>query len=402
MVDTLIMMDDDSSTALLTVPAPVRAPTRCPEFGRIAPRVPDTKLSSREPDWICRGHIPGLDGLRAFAVLMVLAVHSCQTQGFPDVPLLKSLAYQGAIGVDVFFVISGFLITTLLAREMERHGQVNLQRFYLRRFLRIIPAYVTVLAVVAICQVAGRFHLETRDWVGALTYTTNFYYHPSWELGHTWSLAVEEHFYLMWPAILFVAGFAGGWRAVISCIVGCWLLRCGIALVLPRFVSTADIGYYSAMAENWTFTRLDTISMGCLLALASRSEFWRSWLDWLTRPAWMVVWLAAIGVSLQLGRSGKFHLCVSYSLEAVCIALLIWGSLRSDGFLRRVLCNPVLTTIGVGSYSIYLWQQLFVHPRLDGWIHQYPQNVVLAMGMAWFSFWVIERPFNQLKDRVAA
>lgn len=357
-------------------------------------------VPSPAPDWLDRGQIPGLDGLRAVAVILVLLVHSEQTPGFPA--WLRPLAYEGHLGVDVFFVISGFLITTLLAREIDRRGKTDLKRFYLRRFLRIVPAYAALLAVVAVSQYAGYVRLQSRDWIGALTYTSNFLYHPSWELGHTWSLAVEEHFYLVWPAVLFVAGFAGGWRAAIGCIVGCCALRCFIALLLPRFISPSDASYYAAFCENWTFTRLDTISMGCVLALASRSDAWRDLLDRITRPAWLLLWLATIVASLQLGRSGKFHLCASYSLEALCIAMLIWGCLRSDGFLRRILSNPLLTTIGVGSYSIYLWQQLFIHPRLDGWIHQFPQNVVLAMGMAWFSFWVIERPFNQLKDRMAA
>jgi peptidoglycan/LPS O-acetylase OafA/YrhL len=230
----------------------------------------------------------------------------------------------------------------------------------------------------------------------------NFLYHPCWELGHTWSLAVEEHFYLVWPAVLFVAGTAGGWRAAAGCIVGCWLLRCVIALVLPKLVSPAEASYYAAVSENWTITRLDTISMGCLLALASRSDSWRGWLDRIARPAGLLTCLAGICISLQLGKSGKFHACVSYSLEAVCIAILIWGCVRSNGLLRRVLANPLLVTMGIGSYSLYLWQQLFIHPRMDGWINAFPQNVALAMGMAWFSFWVIERPFNRMKDRLAA
>ena len=354
------------------------------------------------PAWLDRGQIPGLDGLRAVAVLLVLLVHSVQTAGFPEWSVLRSVARHGHIGVDVFFVISGFLITTLLARELNRRGHVDLKRFYVRRFLRIMPAYFGVLITVAICQRLGKFQLESRDWIGALTYTSNFLDHPSWELGHTWSLSVEEHFYLLWPFVLFAGGVAGGWRVAIGCIVGCWLTRCVVAIVLPRLVSPADASYYASMAELWTFTRLDTISMGCLLALVCRSASGRVWLDRLSRPTLLCAYFVVICTSLKLDTSTKYHLCVAYSLHAVCIALLMWGLIRSEGFIRRVLSNRLLTTIGLGSYSIYLWQQLFIHPRQTGWMHAFPQNVFLALAAALVSYWVIERPINRLKDRVAA
>ncbi len=364
---------------------------------------PSSVSESSVPDWLDRGQIPGLDGFRAIAVILVLMCHCVNTRGFPQWPLLRTIADHGKLGVDIFFVISGFLITTLLARELERRGRVNLKRFFVRRSLRIIPAYGALLAVVAICQYAGKLHLESRDWIAALTYTTNAIHNPSWDLGHTWSLAVEEHFYLLWPVALFAGGLAGGWRMALGCIASCWCVRCFIALILPRFVSAADALYYASMSENWTITRLDTISMGCLLALACRSDDWRRWLDRITRPRLLVLYFAMICASLAVGKdSTKFHLCVSYTLNAACVALLMWGMIRSEGVARRVFANPILTTIGVGSYSIYLWQQMFIHPLQIGWIHRFPQNIVLAFAAASLSYWIVERPLNRLKDRIAA
>lgn len=384
------------STALLESPALTPPPSRLPRT-RIN-RAPEP--SCEAPDWLDRGQIPGLDGLRAIAVTWVVLVHSERTAGFPD--WLRVVSHHGHLGVDIFFVISGFLITTLLIRELERHGRINLRRFYIRRFLRIIPAYCALLAAVAISQSVGRIHVPARDWIAALTYTTNWLYHPTWELGHTWSLAVEEHFYLIWPFVLFATGVVGGWRAALTCIIGSWILRCFISLALPRIIGPVDASYYSALAENWTITRLDTISCGCLLALASRHDNLRSWLDRNTTPAHLVAYLATLCVSLAMGASGKLHLCVCYSLDAFCISMLVWGMIRSKGVARKVLANPILTTIGVGSYSIYLWQQMFIHPDLSGWIHSFPQNACFALGAAWLSFWIIERPFNRMKDRLAA
>ena len=392
------MIDDTSTTALLTPPTRSR---------REAVTKTVRQVAVAEPAWIRRGHIPGLDGLRAIAVLMVLMAHAYQTVGFPDWPLLKSVCRHGAMGVDIFFVISGFLITTLLAREIEREGQIQLKKFYLRRSLRIIPAYICLMLVVAICQQVGYFELQSRDWISAATYTTNFSYHPSWELGHCWSLSVEEHFYLLWPFVLYAGGIAWGWRVGLFWLVACWSVRVAIALGISKQMFPADSvwsdqSWCAAMAENWTFTRLDTITLGSLLALCCRSVQGRAWLNRWTTPKLLWLYFATFCVSIGLSYSSKYNLCVAYTLNSVCIALLMWGLIQSQGIAIRVLSNPVLKVIGLGSYSIYLWQQLFIHPRHAGWIHEFPQNVALAMGVAFLSFWLVERPMNRLKDRVAA
>lgn len=391
-------MNSDTSTLL----EPVEACDPVHKRESLGASRPEISRVREAPDWLDRGQIPALNGMRAIAVSFVLLVHSLRAPGFFTSPTLRHFISHGHIGVDIFFVISGFLITTLLVREYERHGRIDLKRFYVRRSLRIIPAYCAFLLVMAICQYAGEFRIPSRDWIAALTYTTNFLYHPSWELGHTWSLSVEEHFYLIWPVVLFSAGAVGGWRMAWGCVAVCWFLRCVISLVLPLVMAPADASYFSALAENSTFTRLDTISMGCLLALACRSDYWRGWLDSLTRPPLMALYALTIFASLELGASAKFHLCVFYTLSGFCIALLVWGLVRNDGLLRRSLDNPVLTTIGIGSYSIYLWQQLFIHPSQPGWIHAFPQNIVLVLGVAFLSYRFVEIPMNRLKDRVTA
>ena len=383
-------MNDDSQLLLLEEPQVkpvVRRPVRI--------------RSSLPPEWLARGQIPGLDGLRGIAILLVLLAHSARTAGFPESSALHSVVRHGHLGVDLFFVISGFLITTLLAREQERSGTINLRRFYTRRMLRIMPAATALIGVVALLQVFGWAHLEFRDWCGALTYTTNILYHPAWELGHIWSLAIEEHFYLMWPFALSVLGFAAGWKVPPVCLVGCWLIRCGIALLVPHFVSSADATYYASMAETWTFTRLDTISMGCLVALSARTVTGRAWLDRLTSPPLMAAYFLILCATLQIS-SAKFTLCVAYSVQAATIGLLLWGLIRRAAVCRHLLSHRLLTSVGLASYSIYLWQQLFLHPGQAGWIYAFPQNAVLALGAAALSFWLIERPFNQFKDRIAA
>lgn len=161
------------------------------------------------PDWVEKGRIPCLDGLRAISILLVLGFHASGTEGFPSSEWLRSLLRHGGVGVDVFFVISGFLITLLLFREQDRTGRISLCKFYIRRSLRILPAMFAYLAFVALLQAMGIASLSTIDWVVALTYTANFhgtFSHSAQPIEHLWSLSVEEHFYLIWPPILVLLG----------------------------------------------------------------------------------------------------------------------------------------------------------------------------------------------------
>ena len=121
----------------------------------------------------------------------------------------------------------------------------------------------------------------------------------------------------------------------------------------------------------------------------------------MTQPKLLWIYFVTLIVSITLTQSSKFTLCIAYTLNALLIALLMWGLIQSKGFATKILANPVLRVIGLGSYSIYLWQQLFIHPRHAGWIHEFPQNIFFALGAAFLSYWLIERPINQLKDRVA-
>jgi peptidoglycan/LPS O-acetylase OafA/YrhL len=247
-----------------------------------------------------RGRIPSLDGLRAVAVLLVLVAHGCQTAGFPKIPWIQWFGVRCAFGVEVFFVISGFLITSLLLRERQRSGRIDVKGFYVRRTLRILPAYACYLAVIWVMWMAGGATLGRRDWIAACTYTMNFLSHPAWEVGHTWSLSIEEHFYLIWPVAMLI-GSAFALRAGVFFAVGCFVLRWVVMFVAPK---------YTPMAELWTFTRLDTISFGCLLALLTWHAPWRSALDRLCAIRWIVpagvfgLLVSVFGLSVSALRGG--------------------------------------------------------------------------------------------------
>ncbi len=339
-----------------------------------------------KPDWIGRARIPSLDGLRAVAVVLVLLNHACLTKDFPDIPLLHGIGKAGAIGVEVFFVLSGFLITTLMLREQDRTGELNLTVFYWRRLLRVAPAYVTLLLAVVAMQLLDASHLAPRDWFAAITMTINFVHRPAWELGHVWSLSIEEHFYLLWPLAFVMTPRKWHVAQLAICIAFCFVARWIVLLAFPE---------WTPMSENWTFTRLDTIALGCLLAFGARQRACRDRLDRMT--AWWPAILLVLVVSLAASRlSAKWTVGIAFLLNGVCIALLVWTAARSS---PKWLNGRAISTIGVGSYSLYLWQQLFLNPLRESWVTAYPQNLVLTALAALASYWIVETPFLRLKDR---
>lgn len=340
-------------------------------------------------EWLARGRIPALDGLRAIAVLLVLFSHVYLTRGFPLGRLPHLVDRLGNLGVDVFFVLSGFLITTLLCRERERSQRISLRAFYLRRVLRIVPAYLVFLLFVGGLAVAGRAEISRGDWLAAGTYTMNFRAHPAWEVGHIWSLSIEEHFYLLWPPLFALLPR----RAAI--------LGLSVVLLLEPLLRIALVVLAPARAmeiELWTFTRLDPIAAGCLLALVSRSVAGFAGLNRAARlwPVAATVLAVAIGGSLL---SGKFDVGVAPTLIAVAVALLIWAAIRQE---PRWLETRAVVAIGLGSYSLYLWQEVFLNPRRFDWWNRFPQNVALVAVFAALSYRMIEQPFIRIKQRQAA
>src|SRR5438094_9463231 len=199
----------------------------------------DSLRDPTEPTWLAAGRIPSLDGWRAVAVLLVLCVQA--KRYVHDSPLFTGLLGKcGFIGVQVFFVISGFLLTTLLLREKDRTGGVSLRQFYYRRMLRILLAYALYLLVLLVLQNHGLTYspVNGRQWAAALTYTVNFL--PGTipgEISHLWSLSVEEHFYLLWPVLLAVCGLAASRRLAWGCVAVCLIARWLALVTLPPEVS---------------------------------------------------------------------------------------------------------------------------------------------------------------------
>jgi peptidoglycan/LPS O-acetylase OafA/YrhL len=342
-------------------------------------------------DGVVRGRrIPSLDGLRAIAIGLVLLEHLRGTAGFPSIPALDCIEI-GKLGVRIFFVISGFLITSLLLRESQMTGSIDLRAFYVRRVLRIFPAFYIYVTVVALLDTAGGSNLvATRagDYLAAITYTANYHRDHGWTLGHIWSLSVEEQFYLVWPAIVMLAGRT-------------WSLRLAVftlALAPALRFALGHLGQPAAGIGERFETICDAIATGCVLAgLRGRLDASAAYRRWLRSPAWLlapalVAVVATVGVSV-----------VGQTLLDLGIAISIDRVVRiSDDRIGRILNGRTLVFIGTLSYSLYLWQQLFLARWLPGTVHAFPWNLGCAFVAAYLSYTVVEKPILEMRSLLRA
>ena len=332
--------------------------------------------------------IPSLDGLRAISITAVIAGHLVGTRNFPAgaTPVLAAPQLNIAfLGVRVFFVISGFLITGLLCGELERHGRISLGRFYLRRTLRIVPAYLVYVGVVASLVGMGRVVVAPHDFAYALTYTMNYARSRGWALGHLWSLALEEQFYLLWPATLVFVGRRWGARVALA-----------VVCIVP-FVRAA------AMVRNQpvlTFgTMSDALAVGCLAQLWGARILARRSGRVLIGAGWAgpLLLLVALIVAANNRRTG--WLTLDALTNIACGMFVLHCVYHPTTLLGRVLNMRALVTVGALSYSLYLWQELFVDRDSASWVHAFPINVVFAVFAALASYYLVEQPFLRLRHR---
>jgi peptidoglycan/LPS O-acetylase OafA/YrhL len=351
------------------------------------------------------GRFPSLDGLRAISVMLVLIDHSAFTFGFPAVLLtFYHPIYVGYLGVRVFFVISGFIISTLLIQEYQERGFISLSAFYKRRILRIVPAfYCYILFIFIMGCVNPSLKYPWWIYVAALTFTTHFWTHwsgfvgnPGLFLGHAWSLSAEEQFYLLWPACLVFFGPASRLLRPLVAAVICFALFFRVVFI------HYCIQWLPIITTQLFVTNVDSIMFGCLLALAFKSQPNQLLTYFNIQPALMRLAAAAIIVLPFLFRD-KINFIIGPTLQSPAIAYLIGSYIMVPSGLGYSILNlPWLAFMGRLSYSIYIWQQFFLasrHTEKLYWFQMFPQNLLFLCLAALFSFYVIERPFLKIKTR---
>ena len=355
--------------------------------------------------------IPGLDGLRGIAVILVIAAHLqlfhqvgdvLRTHGVHLLPDLFAID-PGDFGVSVFFIISGFLITTLLLKELDS-SRIRLWDFYLRRFFRIFPPYYVYLACIALLSFwhVARFSLGT--WLSAVTYSSNYYpyklSHPEssgWLLGHTWSLSLEEQFYCFWPACLSLLKQARSLVLGIALLVLAPLAR---VATLHFFPGT----HFDDQIYRMFHTRIDTIMAGCVLALASAQPTLRARLDRATSWRWSApaAFIMLICNLIAGVHSDTYRLSFGLSVECLFLAFLIYCCTRnvSRGF-DRIINGPALRHLGVISYSLYLWQQLYTGPVNPFGRHRAIIPILVASFIsAEISYHLVEKTSHVWRDKM--
>lgn len=335
------------------------------------------------------GRIPSLDGLRAISILLVILGHSSDSQNAPR--FLSYFSHFGNLGVRCFFVISGFLITSLLLKELDKTGSLSMRGFYARRALRIFPPSLFYIGIIAVCSWLGLLTLKSGDLLHALTYTINYRYNPAHWLRHLWSLSVEEQFYFLWPGLLWLAGSRNGAKTA------WWVVITGpvVRAIMWFYFHASD----SAMTKHFEAVA-DTLATGCLLSMnynrLGASEMYRRFQS--SRFFWVVaLGMVVGGNALYMASQATFYV-VGQSITNLGTALCIdWCIRNCDGVLGRALNWRPLVYIGTLSYSLYLWQNAFLNPDWEAWPAKLPINLALAFGMAMGSYHLVEKPFLRLK-----
>jgi peptidoglycan/LPS O-acetylase OafA/YrhL len=356
-----------------------------------------------------KSHLPSLDGLRAFSILLVIVAHVLGVFGCGN----EYSGYFGDLGVSIFFVISGLLITWLMIRERDATGSFSLSNFYIRRCLRILPVFWLLILTVSALKSAQLISIGWLDILRALTFTHNYpisMRHPqgvdyAWWLHHTWSLSLEEQFYLIWPSL-----FAFMPRRLAPRLAVTLALSGPILRILDYYLFPSFRGYVPGAFQ----TRIDILMAGCAAAFLLESPVWRQRIGKLR--VWPILAVASFFLLLAepiLGIHFATHPFVRTAtrtffptIEAAAIALTLLVLVAGRrGVVFTVMNLRAAQHIGTLSYSLYIWQQLFLVPRIGtiaiGALWHWPVliRLLLLYLVAFCSFNFLERPLLKLRSR---
>lgn len=346
--------------------------------------------------------IPSLDGLRAFSFLLVFLGHA----GLPFLPV----AIPAGFGVTVFFFLSGYLITTLLRLEVEQSGKISFKHFYLRRVLRIWPPFYLVLAIACVLTLSGALGGELE---GASVAAQALHYSNYWQIAHTargmppgtvvyWSLAVEEHFYLVFPALysfLVRAKLSGKEQRTV------FFALCAATLAW-RVVLIRCLGASFERTYLATDTRFDSMLFGCGLAVYGNPALDLPSKD---RPTRSDLGFLAAGLALLFAsftfRNELFRETLRYTTQGLGLYPVFITAIRFPHWgPNRILNLRFVKYVGTISYSLYLVHHMVLivverralRPEIGG-----PLALLCAIAISSLIWLLVERPFAALRKRLA-
>ena len=373
-------------------------------------------------------HIASLDGLRGIAVLLVLLFHF--SWSFPEQTgmqiILKRYFWSGWIGVDLFFVLSGYLITRGLVKDSAYSVGKRLKLFWARRAFRIFPLYYIVLIVGTIaCLALGvRQHVPgVGYWLYFQNYTLAFdEMHLRWT-AHFWSLAIEEQFYFVWPLIVLLASARIRPKLTLALFFFCIALRTMLLIKLPH---VAALGWDKEQTAKFVYratpTHMDGLLLGALLAMISEAKDHPWMLAWrkVRVPAFYGGLVALLGLVVWTKGFGTYDrraMLMGYPLMAVVFTAAV--SLAAEGMfpaaVQRILTKGIFPACGKVSYGMYIfhwvlvvlvaeWQEKFIADKSPAVAFGVGAGVILigmilTYGVALLSFRFVEAPFLKLKER---
>jgi peptidoglycan/LPS O-acetylase OafA/YrhL len=360
--------------------------------------------------------IEGFDGLRAICAFMVLYGHSeFSITHIPEEGFwldIYAAGLNGSAGVMVFFVLSGYLISQLLVKELSETGSIKYGYFIMRRVLRLLPAYLAFLIVLSVLVITGFLEIKAIALVSAFSYTYNFLPRTfgSGYTNHLWSLAVEEQFYLLFPLLMKKAAPRNFQMAILLIIVaGIVMINLIVQLPLPdyEFVyrgqleNLREVGFERIFKVEMLFLPAGLYClMGCLFGLSQEllaARLLRGRVEaGLVLVFATVLYFNAALVNIPFYGGNQLVQCTGVGFA------LLFIHHRQQGWLTKTLCIGPLPYLGKISYGTYVWHGLFITSGPGSCIYWW-QGVSFGFIFTYiasvFSFEVIEKPFLQLKDR---
>jgi peptidoglycan/LPS O-acetylase OafA/YrhL len=328
-------------------------------------------------------YIPEIDGLRAVAILIVVSSHFTGGHFIP-----------GGLGVTLFFFISGYLITSILTAELETTGTIVIGAFYVRRFRRLAPALLVMVAIVSFWYQITHEPVVPHEIAAASLYYMNYYAlaggDVSMPLGVLWSLSVEEHYYLVFPLLLLL-----GWQNKDRL----FLILCAACVAVLCWRLILVIGFHASEYRTYTATdtRMDSILFGALLAVLPFTTM-KSAVTYLDRP---VILVSSVGLLLAslLIRNDIFRETLRYTLQGLAFIPIFYAIRFSPrlALLKRGLSLPPSVWVGKISYSLYLWHfpvLFFVGDK------SVAGSAILSVALASASFYFVETPFRHRREKL--
>jgi peptidoglycan/LPS O-acetylase OafA/YrhL len=337
---------------------------------------------------------PALDGIRGLAIGLVI-LHHLGVRPPSDAHRAYGALFDGGAGIRLFFVLSGFLITTLLLTELRKSATIDLRAFWIRRLFRLGPALVLVLGAAFLLREAGILSIsDATFWLG-LFCMMNFAgeTYSSAYLLHLWSLSVEAHFYLVWPLVV------GRAMPLAKFVLAATLAVCLVQRYFLRFNPWGWDYWTLYYGQLYTIPAIDAIAVGCVLALlrlrfkpgfATIAQHWKA-----TSLVLVIFWCVPFWLQQEIARPllGLFQ-------AAGCGLLILLCMSPSKNPVQQLFAVPALVWVGTIAYELYLWQGIFlgVAPTSHLWFQQFPQNLGLSLVLATITWWASKKYLHPIRD----